>query len=337
MQVARSLAPEENAMRELLRVLLLVGPPALAAALGGGYWLARRALAPVDRMTRDADQITATRLNVRLPLSGNDDELERLAHTLNRMIERLEHSFQEMQRFTADAAHELRTPLAVIRNTAEVALRSAREPEEYRHVLENLLEETDQLTRLAGQLLYLCREDSGLNPPANTPVRLDELVREVADQIQIVAREKGLALTVSTPASCQVPGDADRLRRALFNLIDNAVKYTDTGGTISLSVTCNDHYAQIIVADNGRGIASEHVPHIFKRFYRGSGLPKSNSHGTGLGLAICKAIVESHAGRLEVHSKLGEGSQFTILLPTRRCPCPIARPQREITVDRGRE
>jgi heavy metal sensor kinase len=324
MQVGRSLVPEQDSLRELLHVLLLIVPLALIAAIGGGYWLAKRALAPVDRMTREAEAITASQLNLRLPVNGHDDELERLALTLNRMIERLQRSFEEMQQFTADAAHELRTPLAIMHSAAEVALRSAREPEQYRSVLENLMEETDQLTRLASQLLYLCREDSGQNPPPVTCVRLDKLVCDVCDQMQIVAEEQALSLTVSADGACEVSGDAERLRRVLFNLIDNAVKYTDSGGSISVSVTSDDRLAHIVVSDTGIGIASQHIPHIFQRFYRPPGATDTRRAGTGLGLAICKAIVESHAGRIDVRSEPGKSSEFTITLPVKRSCLPVS-------------
>ena len=176
LQIAAPLAADDHELRELLTVMLLAGPLALAVALGGGYLLAYRALAPVDRMAADADQITATRLDRRLDIPNPDDELGRLGATLNGMIGRLERSFEEIRRFTADAAHELRTPLTVMRNVAEVALRSPREPEQYRRVLGDMLEEVERLTRLAEQLLFLCREDAGLIPLATTMMRLDDLV-----------------------------------------------------------------------------------------------------------------------------------------------------------------
>jgi heavy metal sensor kinase len=289
-QVAATLASVDHELAELLAVLLLTGPLSLAGALGGGYLLARTALAPVDRMAAAAGQITATRLDRRLEVPNPDDELGRLARTLNGMIARLERSFGEIRRFTADAAHELRTPLAVMRNAAEVALRVPREAEEYRRVLEELLEEIERLTRLAEQLLFLCRGDAGLVPQARQSVRLDELVHEVADHMRVVAAVKRQTITVDIPAPCPVAGDADQLRRLLFNLLDNAIKYTPVGGAITVRSQCLSEQVRVVVADDGNGIAAEHLPHIFDRFYRvDPARGQEATDGIGLGLAICRS------------------------------------------------
>jgi heavy metal sensor kinase len=315
-QVAATLAPVDHELAELLAVLLLTGPLALAAALGGGYLLARTALAPVDRMAAAAEQITATRLDRRLEVSNPDDELGRLARTLNGMIARLERSFGEVQRFTADAAHELRTPLAVMRNAAEVALRVPRDAEQYRRVLEEQLEEIERLTRLAEQLLFLCREDAGLVPQSRQSVQLDELVHEVVDHMRAVAAEKGQTITVDLPAPCPVAGDADQLRRLLFNLLDNAIKHTPDRGAISVSSACLGAEVRVVVADTGNGIAAEHLPHIFDRFYRvDPARGREATDGIGLGLAICRAIVEGHGGKIDVESTVGRGTQVAFTLP----------------------
>jgi heavy metal sensor kinase len=314
-QVAATLASVDHELAELLAVLLLTGPLALAGALGGGYLLARTALAPVDRMAAAADQITATRLDRRLEVPNPDDELGRLARTLNGMIARLELSFGEIRRFTADAAHELRTPLAVMRNAAEVALRAPRDAAQYRRVLEEMLEEVGRMTRLAEQLLFLCRGDAGLGPTSWRSVRLDELVHEVADHMRVVATEKGQAITVEVQTPCPVAGDADQLRRLLFNLLDNAIKYTPTGGAITVSSECPGEEVRVVVADNGNGIAAEHIPHIFDRFYRvDPARGQEATDGIGLGLAICRSIVEAHGGRIDVESDFGRGTQVSFTL-----------------------
>ena len=314
-QVAAALAPVDHELEELLAVLLLAGPLALAGALGGGYVLARTALAPVDRMAAAADQITATRLDRRLEAPNPDDELGRLARTLNGMIARLERSFAEVRRFTADAAHELRTPLAVLRNAAEVALRTPREPEQYRRVLEEQLEEVERLTHLAEQLLFLCREDAGLVRPADRPVRLEALVCDVADHMRAVADEKGLALAVEGTDPCPVRGDEGQLRRLLFNLLDNAIKYTPAGGSVAVRCRCIEGRALVTVRDTGVGIPAEHLPRIFDRFYRVDPARGGEAEGTGLGLAIGRSIAEAHGGSIAVESTVGRGTLVTLSLP----------------------
>ena len=315
-QVAATLALVDHELAELLAVLLLTGPLALAGALGGGYLLARAALAPVDRMAVTADQITASRLDCRLDVPNPDDELGRLARTLNGMIARLERSFEEIRRFTGDAAHELRTPLAVMRNAAEVALRVPREAGEYRRVLEEQLEEIERLTRLAEQLLFLCRGDTGLVPQSRQSVRLDELVHEVADHMRAVAAEKRQTITVDTTAPCLASGDADQLRRLLFNLLDNAIKYTPAGGAVAVKSECLSEGVRVVVADDGNGIAGEHIPHVFDRFYRvDPARGQEVTDGIGLGLAICRSIVEAHSGRIGIESAVGGGTQVSFTLP----------------------
>jgi len=315
LQIAAPLAADDHELSELLTVMLLAGPLALALALGGGYLLARRALAPVDRMAAEADQITATRLDRRLEMPNPDDELGRLGATINGMIIRLERSFEETRRFTADAAHELRTPLAVMRNVAEVALRSPREPEHYRRVLGDVLEEVERMTRLAEQLLFLCREDAGLVPLVMKEVRLDDLARESSEHMAVVAGSKGLALESDGLTSCAVRGDADQLRRLLFNLLDNAIKFTPASGTIRVGLERADGHACLTVEDTGVGIPSEHIPHVFERFYRVDPARGQEAEGTGLGLAICRSIAEAHGGDLRIESAVGQGTRVTLVMP----------------------
>ncbi len=319
LQVAGSLAAVDHELGELLAVLLLAGPLALACALAGGYLLARTALAPVDRMAQTAEEITASRLDRRLEAPNPDDELGRLARTLNKMIARLERSFEEIQSFTADAAHELRTPLAVMRNVAEVTLGQPRSPEEHRRVLEDMLEEIERLTRLAEQLLFLCRGDAGLMPVVPEPIRLDELVRDVGDQMRVVAEEKGLLLNSGVMAPVHVAGDADQLRRLLFNLFDNAIKYTPSGGTVTSKVEQHDGQARATVADSGIGIPPEHLSRVFDRFYRADPARTREDGGTGLGLAISRSIAEAHGGGLRIESDVGRGTRAILTMPGRPC------------------
>jgi heavy metal sensor kinase len=316
-QVATTLAHPEHELGELLAVLLVLGPLALSAAIGGGYLLARKALEPVERMTEATHAITASRLDRRIEVVNPDDELGRLARTLNTMIERLERSFDETRRFTADAAHEFRTPLAVLRSEAEVALRQPRSPEEHRRVLENILEEVDRLTRLAEQLLFLCREDAGLVPVARRSVRIDELLSEVIEHMRPVAEENGVMLDVEPSASTEVSGDADQLRRLFFNLLDNAIKYTP-GGRIVAHVEPSGGGVLAIVSDTGIGIPREHLPRVFERFYRVDQARTQDTGGAGLGLSICRAIAEAHGGQLQIESEVGRGTRILLSLPVAR-------------------
>ena len=314
-QVARSLAEFDHETAELLWAFLLAGPLTVGATLAGGYYLAGRTLAPVERITETARSISGERLDRRVPVANPGDELGRLAATLNEMLDRLERSFAEMQRFTADAAHELRTPLAVIRNEAEVALRTPRSVEEYTRVLEGLLEEVVRLSEMADQLLFLCRQDAGLNPPAHKNVPLDELLRAVTDTMRPVAEAKGLALILGDNPPCAVRGDANQLRRVFYNLLDNAAKYTATGGTVRVASHCVGGEVVVSVTDTGIGIAAEHLARVFDRFYRVDPSRAGETGGAGLGLAICRAVVRGAGGTITATSAEGQGSIFEVRFP----------------------
>jgi heavy metal sensor kinase len=314
-QIATSLRENDSQLGELLVILLLAGPLAVGCTLGGGYWLARKALAPVERMASTAEEITATRLDRRLEAPNPDDELGRLARTLNGMIARLERSFEEVRRFTADAAHELRTPLAILRNEAEVALRAPRDSEHYRTSLEDMLEEIEHLSQLSDALLFLFREDAGLGGPMRGVVRLDQVAREIADHMRVVAAERNQALILDVPSPCAVKGDREQLRRLLFNLLDNAIKYTPAGGSIGIEVSCDKDEARLVVSDTGIGIAAEDLPRIFDRFYRGDSSRSRRTEGNGLGLSICKSIAEAHRAGIEVESQPEKGTRVIVTLP----------------------
>jgi heavy metal sensor kinase len=324
-QAAVTLAPNVRAMRELVAVFLTIGPVALASTLAGGFWLARKALSPVDRMAATAAEITATQLDRRLAEPEAKDELGYLAQTFNAMIARLQRSFEEVRRFTADAAHELRTPLSAMRTEAEVALRSPRSPDRDTRVLENLLEEIERLTRLVSHLLFLCREETGVGVGDFRPVRLDEVVSDVCEHMKVAACEKGLDLMVERALACEVSGEADRLRQLFFNLLDNAIKYTQSGGKVTVETQASSDQAVVTVTDTGIGISAEHLPHVFDRFYRVDSSRSSETDGTGLGLAICRSITETHAGRIEIASTSGIGTRVTLFIPMRRDDVITAR------------
>jgi heavy metal sensor kinase len=314
-QAAVSLNENNQQLGELLTILFLAGPLAVGCTLGGGYLLARKALAPVDRMAATADEITATRLDRRLKAPNPDDELGRLARTLNGMIARLERSFEEVRRFTADAAHELRTPLSILRNEAEVALRVPRDSEQYRTSLEEMLEEIEHMSRLSEALLFLFKEDSGLGAQPREILALDQLARKTADHMRVVATERQQELTLVNLTPCFVLGDGEQICRLLYNLLDNAIKFTPEGGTIEIGVEYHKHQARVIVSDTGIGIAPEHLPHIFDRFYRADSARSPRIGGNGLGLSICKSIAEAHRGTVDVESEPEKGTRVVLTLP----------------------
>lgn len=314
-QVGRPLAESEHELHELLLTFLLAGPLTLTAAIAGGYFLACRVLRPVQSMTQAAKSITADRLNARIDIGNPHDELGKLGTTLNQMIDRLEQSFDEMRRFTADAAHELRTPLAIIRSEAEIALRLPRTDDQYRTVLENLLEDVNRLTALADQLLFLSRQEAGLMWGSRATVQVDELLHEVVGNMLIIAQDKGVELTLRKSAPCRLSCDARLLRRLFVNILDNAIKYTASRETVTVDNYVNSEHVKVIIEDRGEGIAPEHLRHIFDRFYRADAARSSEKGGAGLGLAICHSIVKECGGTIEVESQLGVGTRFTVRLP----------------------
>lgn len=317
-------AEELHAMR---LVLLTVLPCGLAAGVAGGWWLAGRAMRPVRRMTGAALTISARNLRERLPVSSPDDELGRLAASLNTMLDRLAAAFEAERRFTADASHELLTPTAVMRTEIEVTLRQRRTPAEYEAVLTGLQEELARLTRLADGLLILAREDAGAaDPDPEATTSIADVVRNVVESAGSAAEAAGLSLRVGElPAAC-VRGRPEHLRIVVGNLLDNAIKYTPPGGRVGVGVSAGDGVVSVAVEDTGPGIAAEDVPRVFERFFR---VDKSRSRrlgGAGLGLSIARSIAVRLGGRIELDSRPGRGSTFRLVLPDARDARPQAEP-----------
>jgi heavy metal sensor kinase len=277
--------------------------------------LARRALRPVDRMTETARRISAEHLTGRVDETGGGDELDRLAQTLNAMLGRLDAAFQEMRQFTADASHELQTPLTILKGEMEVALRSPRSPEEYQRILKSSLEEIDRIARLVEGLLLLARADAGVLRMDRRPLDLAQLVEEVYGQTRVLAEARSLNLRLGAVEPVSVQGDYAHLRRLLLNLVDNAVKYTPPGGHVTISVQPSGGWAAMRVEDTGMGIPPEDRERIFQRFHRSAEARSRGNGGAGLGLCIARSIAEAHGGRIEVESTTGRGSTFTVLLP----------------------
>jgi heavy metal sensor kinase len=315
--VARSEEPLRHELRELLIIMGAALPLAVAIAGMGGYFLARRALAPVGRMTDRARTITAERLGERLSVENPEDELGQLAAVFNDAFARLERSFEQLRRFTADASHELRTPLTAMRSVGEVGLREHRDPATYREIIGSMLEETDRLGRLVEGLLTLSRADGGNVLLKREDVDLAELARDVAAHLGVLAEEKRQSLLVE--ASWPVRAWVDRLlmRQALINLVDNAVKYTPPAGTVRIIVRDGGPGATIEVVDTGSGIPPEHRDRVFERFYRIDKARSRDLGGVGLGLSIARWVVEAHGGRIGLRGADEHGATFVIALPAK--------------------
>jgi len=309
------LAETRRELRQIATVLWTVFPLSLFLAGGVGYLLARRALAPVDGLRRAAEDITAERLTRRLVVSNPHDELGRLGQTINAMIARLDRSFAEMRRFTADASHELRTPISVIRTEAEVTMRRPPGAKEYLSLPASVLEECEHLTKLTDQLLTLARQDAHVTSVRAERLDLAALVSDAAEVMRPLAAAKQQALNLDAAAGVSVDGDPARLRQIVYNLLDNAIKYTPEGGRIDVFVRDRDQSAILEVRDTGIGIPAEHLPHVRERFYRVDKARSRKKGGTGLGLSIVESITAVHGGRLQITSAPDEGTTCTVFLP----------------------
>jgi len=314
-----NLRTAELSAEQLLSTIALILPLGLVAALLMGSWIARRALAPVDRIITEVREITDGRsLHRRLAEPMVKDELGRLTETLNQMMTRLERSFAALRRFTADASHELKTPLTVLRAGVERAITMPSLPSEALAALEETLQEINRMTELVEALLMLARADEGTAPLHRETVDLRAIVEETGETGELLAAEAGVNMEVATPADpVIVPVDASRIRQLILNLLTNAVKYTPAGGSVRLQLGPSNGRVTLTVADSGVGIAPGDLPHIFDRFWRADSARTRTGErsGTGLGLAICKWIAEAHGGTIDVQSRPGRGTTFTVTLP----------------------
>jgi heavy metal sensor kinase len=307
--------------------LLMFAPLLLLAAASGGYWLSRRALSPVDALVRTAREVSGTNLNSRLQKLDTGDELQRLSDTLNEMLDRIESAFLRITQFTADASHELRTPISLIRTEAELALRRSRGEAEYKESLRQILSESERTTALIEQLLSMARADSGRESLYLQSVDLRQTLRAVVDGWQQVAIIRNLQFLARIDAAeVFVAGDEIWLRRLADILLDNALKYTPSPGSVQLSLERNGEAAVIEVQDSGIGIAEDDQSKIFERFYRVDQSRSRTQGGAGLGLSIARWIVAQHRGSLAVESRPGQGAIFRVNLPlvVARVPSPAA-------------
>ena len=314
-EVAVSTADFDQVLMRFGLVLLLATPVFLLLAALGGYWMSRRALVPVDEITAAARSISAENLSRRLTVPRTGDELERLAGTLNEMLERLDGAFRRVMQFTADASHELRTPVSVIRTGAELTLRKPRSEAEYRESVSQILQESEKVSQLIEQLMDLARADSGAVALRLVPIRLSEVLRRSLDQAKILAAAKQISILETLSSEpIRVRGDATSLERLFLILLDNAVKYTPGGGKIEVQLRADGRMAVVSVRDTGIGIDAGDIPHIFERFFRADKARSRELGGTGLGLCIGRWIAEAHGGEIRVTSELGKGSTFDVHL-----------------------
>jgi len=307
-------APIEAVLDGLIAMFALGMPVLTAVAIGGGYFLMRRALIQVDEITIQAERISSDNLSARLPVPPTGDELERLTLALNRMMTRLEDAFQHINRFSADVSHELRTPLTILRGELEAVVHQEGLSPDLLDQIGSALEETERLRTIIDQLLVISRLDAG-DVLQKVPLDLGLLAISTAEQMQVVAEEKSIKLSYSAEHGIEVEGDPSRLKQVVVNLLDNAIRYTSEGGSILVSAGRRNGSAVLTVADNGAGIPPEALPHVFERFYRADKARSRYSGGAGLGLSIVNAICAAHRGDIDVSSTEGVGTTMTVLLP----------------------
>jgi len=310
------LDPVESMLNHLFLQLALGLPLAVGIITLGGYWLVHRALRPVEQITRAAEQITQLNLSDRLPVTKSGDELERLSQALNRMIARLDDAVQNSRRFAADASHDLRTPLTILRGELENLVEDPALNAELRARLASLLEETIHLSRIVEQLFTLTQLDSGNSCTDRQRFDLSELARTTAEQMSLLAEDKKISLTCQASQSVFIEGDRSRIKQVIVNLLDNAVKYTQSDGRILLRVDASNGHALLEVEDNGIGIPADALPHVFERFYRVDKTRSAEAESAGLGLSIVKSICTAHGAEVKVTSVPKVGSRFSVTLPS---------------------
>jgi heavy metal sensor kinase len=302
-------------LRQWLRFLVVVLPVVAALALGGGSFLVKRALLPVDKIAASAQRISSQNLSERLPVARTGDELERLSIALNHMIQRLDEAFQYSRRFMADASHELRTPLTVLRGELESVIQETTLAPEWRERLGSALEEVERLAGIVEGLFAISRLDAGEAAAEWVKLDLARLAAATADQMALLAEDKNIQVTCAAAEPVWVEGDQARLKQVVVNLLDNAIKYTLQGGAVALTVSTIHSKAVLEVADNGIGIPAEALPRVFDRFFRVDKARSRELGGAGLGLSIVKSICTAHHGRVETSSFPGQGSRFRVELP----------------------
>ena len=314
-EVGGSALPIQHVLRRFLVSLLVGLVVVLAMAIWGGFLVIKWALAPVKKITETAEEITSHHLDKRLPRVETGDEIASLSKTLNQMICRLDESFQSVNRFTADASHELRTPLTIIRGELETSLLDKDLSENVRETIYSLIEETENLSKIVQCLLSLSRLDSGSAQMERVRINLTDLVSTITDQMVPLADEKHVRLTSQAQGQVEVEGDRVRLKQVVVNLLDNAIKYTPEGGTVTVGVNVSDRRAQLEISDTGPGIPASDLPHVFDRFFRADQIRLGTTEGAGLGLSIVQSICTAHGGLVKAENHANGGCRFIVQLP----------------------
>lgn len=307
--------PPEPAIEEVGEIVLMFGLPTAILLVAGGSLLLRQSLAPVLALTRAAESIHLDNLNARLPRTGGGDELDRLTEVFNAMMARLENSVAHAREFTLHASHEIKTPLAVMRNAIETALGEDEISPTQRELLAGQLEEIQRLTKIVNGLTFLAKADAGQATLENKPVRFDELVRDAFVDGEMLGRANGISIQVELPGEVWVKGDRHRLRQLLLNITDNAVKYNQRGGRVTASLKCSGSMAELSVSNTGPGIAPDKLLRVFDRFFRGDTALSNEIEGCGLGLSIVEWIVKAHGGSVTIESKPSDWTTVTVRLP----------------------
>jgi len=318
LQIGRSLKDDEEILEDFRQAFRTAIAVVLTFVALGGWFMAQRALTGVREVTRTAMAISDGAMEKRVPLTGRGDEIDRLSQTFNRMLERIQSLIKEMREVTDNIAHDLKSPLTKMRGLSEVTLTTGKSLNEYRSMAASTVEECDSLLGMINTMLEISEFGAGVATLNITNVDISTLIEEACDLFQPLAEDKGLAIKTKVPPQCLLSGDKSKLQRVVTNLLDNAIKYTPSGGTVTVSAGEGEKEVIISIHDTGRGIAANNIPRIFDRFYRAD---KSRSEpGTGLGLSLVLAIVQAHGGDIEVNSSPGAGSTFTVVLPRGKSP-----------------
>jgi len=314
LQLGQSMESYTRVIEVFRRIFVLTMALLFASAAVVGWFMARRALAGVESVTRTARRISSGSLDERVPVKKQADEIDQLATTFNQMLDRIQKLVTEIKEMSDNIAHDLKSPITRIRGIAEVSLTAGSTLKEYENMAAGTIEECDRLLDMINTMLIISKTEAGVSPIEDREVDIAQVVREACDLFRLPAEDKGVALTCLTPDRFQIHGDIRLIQRMLANLVDNAVKYTPANGQIEVSVeTAGGQVVAISVKDTGGGISAEDLPHIFERFYRGD--PSRSQPGTGLGLSFARAIARAHGGEITVESTLNKGSAFTVVLP----------------------
>ncbi|MCL6087122.1 MAG: HAMP domain-containing histidine kinase [Actinobacteria bacterium] len=312
-RVSRSISPTVDTLKKIKTIIFTATPLFIFFATLSSLFLARRALAPIDSVTKTASEIEKGDLSRRIKIPITNDEIGRLARTFNKMIARLEDTFNREKRFTSDASHELRTPITVISAKAEAALTKSKKIEDYKKALRVIIRETKRVSFLLSQLLLLARSDEGKSILNIEKIDLKMIIESIIIEMKDKAEQKNIRLSITSEQNLIIKADQTFITMLFLNIIENSIKYNKKGGFINISFSKEDNNAKVIIEDSGIGISDENLIHIFDRFYRVS--ESRADKGSGLGLSIVKEIVEVHKGQIKIDSKLGKGTKFEISLP----------------------